>query len=167
MRSPYEFTIGQHSYRADPMPADRQLQVSRRVLPILAGLIPAMATQFKQTVEMRQRAEASGEETPPLKDILSMDMSSLVPGLQSAAQAIADLPDEQFRYLQNECLMQVQRSRGGDTGWTPIWNKAAGQLQFQDLEGHEILLIVTEVLKHEVGPFYLGLVSASIGASLV
>lgn len=149
------------------MPADRQLQVSRRVLPILAGLIPAMAGQFKQTVEMRHKAKAAGEETPPLTDILSMDLSALVPGLQSAAQAIADLPDEQFQYLQNACLQQVQRQRSNDTGWMPIWNPTANTLQFQDLEGHEILLIVMEVLKNEVGPFYLGLVSASIGVSLV
>lgn len=167
MRSPYEFIVGKHQYQGKPMPADRQLQVSRRILPLIAGLLPTISAQFKKTQERRMAAEKSGEELPSLQDILSTDMSLLIPGLQSAVQALADLPDEQFQYIKNVCLSQVSRLRPGDTGWMPIWNEAAQRLQFEDLEGHEIFLIVTEVLKREVGPFFLGLVTELIGDSLL
>ena len=164
MRGPYTFSVGAQTFRAAPMDADSQLQISRRVLPILTGLLPAMTEQFRARQAAVRKAEEAGEEAPPLADILSMDMSALVPGLQSAAMALANMDDEVFNYLKAACLRRVEMQRAGDSGWVPVWNVQAGRLQFETIEGHEVLLIVTEVLKREVGPFYLGLLTSLIDA---
>jgi hypothetical protein len=162
IRTPYTFNVGGQTFQAAPMDPRTQLQVSRRVLPVLTGLLPAMASQFRKREEARKAAETAGEDAPPLTSILSMDMSEIVPGLQSAATALAGLPDDEFDYIQNACLRLVSMQRAGDTGWVRIWSEGAARLQFDDIQGHQILLIVVEVLKNEIGPFYVGLLSSLI-----
>ena len=147
------------------MNAVRQLHVSRRVLPIVTGLVPSLLAQVRK---VQEKIRADGDEATEVDSfgkLLSMNIEMLVPGLTSAAEVLAGMPDEEFEYIQNACLAQVERERSAGTGWVPIWNNQAKSLQFQDIEGHEILLIVVEVLKQELAPFFLGLVSDSIGAT--
>lgn len=163
MREPTSFSVGQHQYRARRMDVRMQLNVSRRVTPLLVGMIEPMIEQMKLASKRREailQATGGAGATPAPIGILDMDIKSLLPGLARSAELLAGMSDTDFDYLQDACLSLVERQRSGDTGWVSIWNSRAKMSQFEDIEGHEILLIMTEVLKAEIGPFLVGIVSS-------
>lgn len=169
MRLPYEFEVQGTQFQARRMSPMVQLQVSRRVTPVLMAVVPAMLDQMRArqaALEEARRAEG-GEEAqplPPAQSILDMDVSSLkatiVPALQNAATHLASMPEDEFQYIMNACLALVSMRREGGTGWVKIWNDAARQVQFEDLDGSALLLVTVEVLKTELTPFMKGLVSS-------
>ncbi|MGO4738647.1 phage tail assembly chaperone [Bosea sp. 2KB_26] len=46
MRDPIEFTIGDRTYRAQPMSAKAQQHVARRVQPLLVSILPSVAAML-------------------------------------------------------------------------------------------------------------------------
>lgn len=167
MRLPYNFTVQELSLQASRMSAKTQLQVSRRVTPVLMGVVPALLDQMRSRVaQMQKRAGASAEESggDTVNSLLDLDMSvvreTLLPALQNASEHLASMPDEEFDYIMHCCLSLVSMQREGGTGWVPIWNAQARQPQFEDLDGSTLLLIMVEVLKTELTPFMTGLVSS-------
>jgi len=169
MRPPVEFEIGGVNYRASRLAVKVQLNIARRLTPLITSLIEPMIVQIKIINDRRKavaEATGGGGELPPL-NLLDLDIKSLLPGLQSTAQFLADMPDEQFNYVQQSCMAVIERQRSGDTGWNKIWNERANQPQFDDIEGSTVLLIMAEVLKAELGPFMVELVSNMGGLSRV
>lgn len=166
MRLPYNFEVQGISLQAQRMSARTQLQVSRRVTPVLMGVVPALLDQMRSRAAQMQRqtGEETSEKSETVNSLLDLDMSvvreTLLPALQNAAEHLAGMPDEEFDYIMGECLSLVSMQREGDTGWVPIWNRSARQLQFDTLDGSTLLLIMVEVLKTELTPFMTGLVSS-------
>lgn len=169
MREPLSFSIGQHQYRAARMDVRTQLNVSRRITPLLVGMIEPMIEQMKLAAKRQAAiAEATGGgATPPKLGILDLDIKSILPGLARSAELLASMSDDDFGYLQSVCLATVERQRAGDAGWARIWNSQASRVMFEDIEGHDVLLIMMEVLKAEIGPFLVGIVSSMTGGDLL
>ncbi len=160
MRGPHEFEVGNFTYRASPMEARVQINVVRRVSPLVVGMVQPIINQLleKRKTDAAIAKATGGEARPP--SILDLDISKALPGLASAMQAVASMPDADFDYVQEACLRLVERQRTGDTGWVKIWNVAARQPQFDDIEGHDLLTIMISVLRVEIGPFFSGLISS-------
>lgn len=165
MRVPYSFEVQGISLQARRMSARTQLQVSRRVTPVLMGVVPALLDQMRSRAAQMRSKEGVEERTgETMNSLLDLDMSvvreTLLPALQNAAQHLAGMPDDEFDYIMSECLSLVSMQREGETGWVPIWNASARQPQFDSLDGSTLLLIMVEVLKTELTPFMTGLVSS-------
>lgn len=152
MREPHEFTVGDKRYRADPMDAISQQHLARRVQPLIVAALPAILA-----------ALPNGKIEPGA--LLKIEMKAIMPALSSAADLLASMSDEAFDYIQSKCLSRVRREKAGNTGWVSIWNAQAGRMLFDDIEGHDVLTIVMEVLAAELGPFFHGLVSNFAAAS--
>ncbi|MGO4738648.1 phage tail assembly chaperone [Bosea sp. 2KB_26] len=88
-----------------------------------------------------------------------------MPGLESASNILAQMPDETYDYVQAKCLSLVQRKRDGDMGWTPIWGTQAERVLDDSIDGSESAAIMIKVLVIELAPFFLGLVSKFLAAS--
>jgi len=162
MRSSHEFEVGAFQYKARPMEARAQINVVRRISPLLVGMVQPAINQLQEKAKAQAAiAKATGTEALPADKmtILDLDISKVIPGLQSAMNMLSSMPDEDFDYIQENCLKLVERQRLGDTGWVKIWNTGARQPQFDDIEGHQILTIMFNVLKVEIGPFFSGLIS--------
>lgn len=168
MREPYTFEIQDQRYQCRRMSAMVQMQVVRRVTPILMGVVPALLDQMRARQEALTKKSGTGEageagEAAPTS-ILDMDMSVLrdtvLPALQNASEHLSGMPDAEFEFVMHSCLSLVSRERDGGAGWVPIWNTAARQPQFDDMDGSTLLLIMVEVLKIELTPFMTGLASS-------
>lgn len=152
MREPHEFTVGGRKYRAEPMDAISQQHLARRVQPLLVAALPAILA-----------ALPGGKMEPGA--LLNLDMKSILPAVSSAADLLAGMSDEAFDYIQAKCLSRVRREKVDGTGWAAIYNAQAGRMLFDDIEGHEVQVIVMTVLAAELGPFFRGLVSNFAAAS--
>lgn len=175
MRDSYEFEVGGRQYKATPMEARTQQHVARRVQPILISIIPSLKTiapMFNAAIAAKKAAmaKAEGAESAPtlddisgglnMADLLSLDLSAVTSALNGPLDLLAQMSDETFDYIQSKCLSRVQRQKANDTGWVAIWSAQADKLLFEDIEGHEVQLIMLQVLIRELGPFFFGLVSS-------
>lgn len=167
LRQPYEFEVQGVQFQARRMSPMVQMQVMRRVTPVLMGVVPAMLDQMKARQAALTAGSNAGEETEKAsapKSILDMDITvfrdTIVPALQNAAVHLAGMPDDEFQYVMRSCLELVSMRREGGTGWIPIWNQTARQAQFEDIDGSTLLLVTVEVLRQELSPFMTGLVSS-------
>ena len=130
-----DFVVGDKTYRAGKIPAMVQLNVARRLAPIVAALVASKK---------------------PDDDVVTItDLAGPM------ADAFSKMADQDVEYVMAKCLSVVSVRRDGDTGWVRIWNDAANAPQFEDIDLVTMVTIVSEVVKQQLGPFGSGLGSLS------
>lgn len=140
-----EFEINGATYSAKKMPANVQLQVLRRLLPIvssyefLRGAIPMALKAFYQ--DDGEGPKFSTEDF----DVVAKSMSAV-------GEAVAGLKDDDFDFVIASCLGVVSRKDG--VGWQSVWNKQAKQAQYADISAPVQLKIVYHVLSEELRGFF-------------
>ena len=127
-----EFSVGEHSYRSETMDARLQLHVARRLMPVLPSF--------------REMIIADPE-----------DPVSQLRALQPLAEAIAAMKDADVDYILDACMrhtfMAQKHGANGDiSGWTRLWNEAAGRAQFK-MDMNEMLQIARAVIVENIGGF--------------
>jgi hypothetical protein len=131
------------TYRTGKLDAFKQLHVARRIAPLLGKVGPALAGFAA--------AQAPGEGgMPPAPPSLD-DLSRL---LAPVADALAALPDADCNYVLQTCLSVCQRQLPGQAGWQVVWNAAAGQLQFQDLDLPTMMRLALRVIQDNLSGFF-------------
>lgn len=144
-------TIGGIEYEIGKLPTMKQLQVGRRLAPLIAAAAPGIVelSLHEQSGEDAGNAEA----TPKPKDERAeIDLMKLV--LTSAAvptaEMLAKMPDQDFEYVVNECLAVCQRRQA--KGWARVYTN--GVLMFADIEGGTVIALVRAVIEESLGSFF-------------
>ena len=127
-----EFSVGEHQYRSEIMDARLQLHVARRLMPVL----------------------------PSFREMLVADPDdpmSQLKALQPLAEAIAAMKDQDVDYILDACMrhtfMAQKHGANGDiSGWTRLWNEAAGRPQFK-MDMNEMLQIARALIVENIGGF--------------
>ena len=137
-----EFELDGISYRSKKLDAFVQLNVARRLMPLVSS--------FKDAAEVMDQGERP---------------AGVLDALEPIALAVAGLKDDDVNYIVAACLTAVDRQSG--PGWQQVWNKAAGRAQFEDIQtnGYLMIRIAVEVIKDNVSNFFPGLLSASSGGA--
>ncbi|MBC3230756.1 phage tail assembly chaperone [Serratia fonticola] len=130
-----EFEIKGHKYRSNKLNTFEQLKVSRKLLPVLSGLLGEIKV-FKQL--------QSGQIT--IEDAIKT-------ALPTIAQTLSDMSEEDSNAILHPCLAVVLRQQG--TGYVAIF--ANGQLMFDDIGLMEMLQITARVVADSLGNFLDGL----------
>ncbi|PVZ79515.1 hypothetical protein C9426_33240 [Serratia sp. S1B] len=130
-----EFEINGQQYRANKLNVFDQLRVSRKLLPVLSGLLG----ELKVLKQLK-----SGQIT--LDDAFKT-------ALPAIAQTLADLSDEDSNAIIHPCLSVVLRQQGSN--YVAIFNN--GQLMFDDIDLMSMLQIVARVVGDSLGNFWGGL----------
>lgn len=130
-----EFEIKGQQYRANKLNVFDQLRVSRKLLPVLSGLLG----ELKVLKQLK-----SGQIT--LDDAFKT-------ALPAIAQTLADLSDEDSNAIIHPCLSVVLRQQGSH--YVAIFNN--GQLMFDDIDLMSMLQIVARVVGDSLGNFWGGL----------
>lgn len=125
-----EFEIKGFQYRTAKLTVFDQLKVSRKLLPVLAGMMGDF-----QTI----KASAEGGDI----------YKSLETALPKIADALADMSEEDTNAIIFPCLSVVSRHHG--KGWTPVFGQ--GVLQFDDIDLFSMLQIVGRVVGDSLGNF--------------
>lgn len=125
-----EFQIKGVNYRAAKLDVFQQLKVSRKLLPVLVGLVSEFSTLKAQAV-----AGNSGAV-----------VESVLPKI---ADTLAALPDDDVNAVIHPCLGVVFRQH--EKGWVKVFDQ--GVLMFDDIDLFTMLQLVARVVADSLGNF--------------
>lgn len=125
-----EFQIKGVNYRAAKLDVFQQLKVSRKLLPVLAGLVSEFSTLKAQAV-----AGNSGAV-----------VESVLPKI---ADTLAALPDDDVNAVIYPCMGVVSRQH--EKGWVKVFDQ--GVLMFDDIDLFTMLQLVARVVADSLGNF--------------
>lgn len=125
-----EFEIKGVNYRTAKLDVFQQLKVSRKLLPVLAGLVSEFSTLKAQA--------AAGNSGAVLESVLP-----------KIADTLAALPDEDVNAVIHPCPGVVMRQH--EKGWVKIFDQ--GALMFDDIDLFTMLQLVARVVADSPGNF--------------
>lgn len=132
-----ECTIKGVNYRANKLGVFEQLKVSRKLLPILAGLMADFSS-------IKNLLPAGGE---------AVNLERLEPVFNTLLPRIADelskLTEDDTNAIIHPCLAMVVRENGKQ--WTPVFR--SGELMFDDIDLFSMLQLVARVVADSLGNF--------------
>ncbi len=123
-----EFSVNGVNYRCSKLSVFDQLKVSRKLLPVLAGL----------TSELQSLRESAAP---------GQALETLLPKI---AQSLAGMSDDDCNAILYPCLSVVSRQH--QKGWTPVFSQ--GQMMFDDINLVSMLQIVSKVVGDSLGNFF-------------
>ncbi|SFB04119.1 hypothetical protein SAMN05216502_105425 [Citrobacter amalonaticus] len=133
-----EFEIKGIKYNAGKLSVFDQLKVSRKLLPVLTGVLADFGS-------VRAMLPAGGMENANL-DALAPVLEKVLPRIASELSALSE---EDTNAIIHPCLAVVARQNGKT--WAPVFN--SGQLMFDDLDLFSMLQIVARVVADSLGNF--------------
>ena len=125
-----EFEIKKVKYRAAKLGVFEQLKVSRKLLPVMAGMV----SEFR-----------SLQEKIKSKDTEAV-LSSILPKI---ADAVSGMSDEDVNAILFPCLSVVTREHM--KGWVPVCQHE--QMAFDDIDMFAMLNMVARVVADSLGNF--------------
>ncbi|MGP6939553.1 phage tail assembly chaperone [Klebsiella pneumoniae] len=125
-----EFEIKGVNYRTAKLDVFQQLKVSRKLLPVLAGLVSEYSTLKAQA--------AAGNSGAVLESVLP-----------KIADTLSALPDEDVNAVIYPCLSVVNRQH--QKGWVKVFDQ--GALMFDDIDLFTMLQLVARVVADSLGNF--------------
>lgn len=138
-----ECTIKGVNYRANKLGVFEQLKVSRKLLPILAGLMADFST-IKTMLPTTTTLDSGN------LDKLEPVFNTLLPRI---ADELSKLTEDDTNAIIHPCLAMVVRENGKQ--WTPVFR--SGELMFDDIDLFSMLQLVARVVADSLGNFLQGL----------
>ena len=141
-----ECTIKGVNYRANKLGVFEQLKVSRKLLPILAGLMADFSS-------IKNLLPAGGVKELFPEGGEAVNLEQLEPVFNTLLPRIADelskLTEEDTNAIIHPCLAMVVRENGKQ--WTPVFR--SGELMFDDIDLFSMLQLVARVVADSLGNF--------------
>ncbi|WP_267411839.1 phage tail assembly chaperone [Pantoea sp. GM_Pan_4] len=132
-----EFEIKGVQYRTKKLSVFDQLKVTRKLLPVLAGIMPDMQS-------IKDALPKEGGEADP-----QAVYGVLEKALPKIAEKLADMTEEDTNAIIFPCLSVVSRNHG--KGWTAVMQ--SGELMFDDIDLISMLQMVGRVVGDSLGNF--------------
>lgn len=125
-----EFEIKEVKYRTAKLSVFEQLRVSRKLLPVLAGMV----SEFRSVQEKIKKKDTEGA------------MSSILPRI---ADAVSGMSDDDVNAILFPCLAVVSREHM--KSWVPVCQHE--QMAFDDIDLFTMLQLVARVVADSLGNF--------------
>ena len=138
-----EFEIKGVKYRVAKLSVFDQLKVTRKLLPVLAGMMSDFGS-------IRSRLPADGKIDTVKFEQLKPVFETMLPRI---AEELSSLTEDDTDAIIHPCLAVV--SRRHMDGWVPVFN--SGQLMFDDIALLTMLQLVARVVADSLGNFLQGL----------
>ena len=185
-----EYEIGGERFRSGKIDTFTQAFIAKRLLVIAAAIGPhairsgvgaAQRIAATQAVTAKPAANGAGNGgvngTPvgvpyAADETAAVASAAVAPDddgfdpmmlLMPLADALANMPDHDIRYVFTECMKVTQRYNAG--GWQPIWNRAANDLQFEDIGLMEMIWITFQAMGDNIASFTKGPLASFLGSS--
>ncbi|WP_122057432.1 phage tail assembly chaperone [Salmonella enterica] len=134
-----ECSVKGHDYRVAKLSVFDQLKVTRKLLPVLAGMMSDFGS-------IRSLLPADGKIDGAKFDALKPVFETLLPRI---ADELSSLTEDDTNAIIHPCLAVVSRKHMG--GWTPVFN--SGQLVFDDIDLLTMLQLVARGVADSLGNF--------------
>lgn len=122
-----QFELKGIEYRTAKLTVFEQLKVSRKLLPVMAGVL----------------------------NELKSGQASFQSALPAIAQSLSSLSDDDCNAILFPCLAVASRQHGKN--WMPVFDRTSEIINFDDLDMMDILQIVGKVVGDSLGNFLQGL----------
>lgn len=143
-----EVPIGANTYSVGEMNVFDQMDVYRRIVPLLTGFISAMVNAHQLAIgKMIASVDDPAKVQTAIADI--DDKEAFFAGLNELMLALARMPKDDFDYIRLTTLAAARR-RQTDGSWAAVTN-TAGHLMFHDMTAGEVMYLMTAVLKAQAG----------------
>ena len=119
------------TYSIGRMDAMKELHVSRRLAPLMAGFGASAFSLVQQ-----------GKET--------IDDGAMLQVFGPVVDALSKMKDDDVEYIIRTCLAVVKRKEG--ERWVPVQNGT--QLQYQDITMQGMMRLTIEVIQERLGGFF-------------
>ncbi|MBG6243110.1 MAG: hypothetical protein EKE20_15410 [Candidatus Symbiopectobacterium sp. Dall1.0] len=129
-----DIELNGNTYRAGKLSVFDQLKVSRKLLPVMAGMV----SDFRNDQE---KISSKGTEGA---------MTTILPKI---ADAVSGLSDDDVNAILFPCLSVVSREHM--KGWVPVCQH--GEMAFDDIDLMTLLQLVARVVADSLGNFLQGL----------
>lgn len=133
-----EFEIKGVQYRTKKLSVFDQLKVTRKLLPVLAGIMPDI-----QSIKGVLPKEGENADSEAVYKVLEKAMPKI-------AETLADMSEEDTNAIIFPCLAVVSR-RQDKTSWAPI--VVSNELMFDDIDLMSMLQMVGRVVGDSLGNF--------------
>ncbi|MGC4125017.1 phage tail assembly chaperone [Enterobacter sp.] len=134
-----KFEIKGHAYSVAKLSVFDQLKVTRKLLPVLAGLM----TDIKSISAL---LPADGQVNTARFDAMAPVFEKVLPRI---AEEFAALSEDDTNAIIHPCLGVVARQSG--TTWTPVFR--SGEMMFDDIDMMTMLQLVARVVADSLGNF--------------
>lgn len=132
-----EFDIKGHAYRVAKLGVFDQLKVTRKLLPVLAGLMADFGS-VRQLLPAGDLTDNADAFAPVLEKVLPR-----------IAEQISALSDDDTRAIIQPCLVVVSRQHMN--AWVPVFSQ--DMLAFDDIDLFVMLQLVARVVADSLGNF--------------
>lgn len=133
-----EFEIKGVTYRTSKLSVFDQLKVSRKLLPLLAGIMPDI-----QSIKSAVTPKADGgADSAAVYGVMEK-------ALPKIAEKLADMSEEDTNTIIFPCLSVIARKNGNN--WAPVMN--SNVLMFDDIDLMSMLQMVGRVVGDSLGNF--------------
>lgn len=138
-KPPTQFEYKGSQYQIRRLDAIEQAMLAQKISPLV---VPVLRVAIKRSIIMQQE----GSNLQGLEIIIA-----LLQDFEVVAEALQKIPAETMREIYATCLSRIVRQGGPNLGWQEIWN--IDHLQFDDLEGFDVMYFTIEVIKDQLGNF--------------
>lgn len=133
----FDFEVDGHKFQSRRLDPFDQMLVLKRVMPLVGPLIP---------LAMQIEAISSGNSRE--------GMNVLAELIGPFSEALAQMKDEDLRWLMEKCLSTLKFEKDGQM--TAFWNRSARKCQYDDMADIALFLPLTvRVIQENLGPFLL------------
>ena len=132
-----EFEIKGVQYRTRKLSVFDQLKVTRKLLPVLAGIMPDFQS-------IKEALPVDGEKADPQAVYRVLEKA-----LPKIAEKLADMTEEDTNAIIFPCLSVVARQNG--KAWAPVMQQS--ELMFDDIDMMSMLQMVGRVVGDSLGNF--------------
>ena len=152
-----EFELGGQFYSTELYSGEEQFLVLKRLGPLVANYkalreaIPAAIDAFLNRGVQAAATSEAGADAPPKGGLTADSIAKAVEGIFGE---LSRLPDEDYKWILHLAWSHTRRRSG--TAWAPVWNVRAGALQFNDIKGIDLAVIVGQSLTHNLKAFFFG-----------
>jgi hypothetical protein len=161
-RIPTQFVHAGNTYQIQPMDALVQLSLAQRLSPIIIPFLK-LATGGVDATALGNVAEAAEEDAEGLLKAPKLDVGAafapVFDNMAEVAAVLQKMPLDVTQSIYRDCLRHLQRQSNDGGGWQIVWNDRANVMMFEELQGFDVLILSSEVVKDQLANFITGMLS--------
>ncbi len=138
-KPPKQFEYKGNQYQIRRLDAIEQAMLAQKISPLV---VPVLRVVMKRAIIQQEQ----GSNLDGLEMVIA-----LLQDFEVVAEALQKVPVDTMRDIYAVCLGRIIRQGGPGLGWQEIWN--IDHLQYDDIEGYDVIYFTIEVIRDQLGNF--------------
>jgi len=160
-KAPTQFEHGGHQYQIRTMDALTQLSLAQRLSPII---VPFLKLATGSNIDASVLADVAdktdgGSMFTVTPEARKKAFAPVFTNMSDVAEVLQKMPVEITQSIYRDCLRHLFRQSRDGGGWQIVWEDRANRLMYEDIQGFDVLILCSEVVKDQLSNFITGALS--------